>query len=299
MKVVHFRMRHPNFGDDLNPWMWPQLLPGLVDDDEAVRLLGVGSILSPRFNGGGRKVVCGTGFVSEYAWLPDLRHGDWRFDWVRGPRTASALGLDPALGLGDAAILLRALVPHDGPQGDAIAFMPHWESMDWGYWAQACDVAGITLIDPRAPVPVVLDAIRGARLVLCEAMHGAIVADALRVPWIALRPVARRNRAKWYDWSESLGLDLQPHVLPATSPTEVLAGATQRLPLIEKARSMTDAAAFAPVRMIGIRLAAARLRHIAKGAGQLSDGGRIAAATDAMLAALERLKIDWHAGRLS
>ncbi len=298
MKLVHYRLPRPNFGDELNPWMWPQLAPGFFDEDERVRFIGVGSIISGEFDGGGLKVVCGAGFAPDYAPAPDLTGGDWRFEWVRGPRTAAALGLDPALGLGDSAILLRALIPPDGSAGEAVSFMPHWESLNWGHWAEACDLAGITLIDPRQPVPAVLSAIRASRLILCEAMHGAIVADALRIPWIALTPIAPRHRDKWRDWADSLGLDLRPRRLLSSSPVEVLAGYTRRWNALARARAVFRAAPMTPVRTIAIRLAAARLRQIAADPGRLSDESRLKRATAAMLEALERLKADRRAGRL-
>ena len=39
-----------------------------------------------------------------------------------------------------------------------------------------------------------------------EALHGAIAADTLRVPWVPMRPLAPTHRAKWADWGDSLGL---------------------------------------------------------------------------------------------
>ena len=74
--------------------------------------------------------------------------------------------------------------------GDTIGFMPHFESLARGAWAEAAAAAGITLIDPRGDPAAIIAAIGACRLLLSEAMHGVIVADAMRVPWIALRPLA-------------------------------------------------------------------------------------------------------------
>jgi succinoglycan biosynthesis protein ExoV len=44
------------------------------------------------------------------------------------------------------------------------------------------------------------------------------VADALRVPWIPVRPIQPPNRAKWHDWASALDLTLRwAHVWPSNA----------------------------------------------------------------------------------
>ena len=133
----------------------------------------------------------------------------WRFYFVRGRLTAAALGLDADLGVGDAAILVRSCVSLTARKVHPISFMPHWESAADGQWAEVSRAAGLHYIDPCDTVENVLTQIQESEVLVAEAMHGAIVADALRVPWIAVRPIQPPNRAKWHDWASALDLTLR------------------------------------------------------------------------------------------
>jgi succinoglycan biosynthesis protein ExoV len=251
-----------NFGDELNTVLWPRLLPNFFDDDPAELFLGIGSVFDARHDAAAVKVVAGAGYGGYQA--PPVLDANWIVHWVRGPRTARLLGLTEACGLGDPAMLLT------GPGNDSarsIGYMPHFESLARGAWAEAATAAGIALIDPRDDPAAIITAICNCRILVSEAMHGAIVADAMRVPWIALRPLAPVHRAKWYDWADALGIQLRFHPLAASSLPErlqvsplaashrgrrlldracpVLASAGQRR-FIERAAQSLAAAAAAP-----------------------------------------------------
>ena len=218
MILYHWRGVSTNFGDELNTILWPHLLPGFFDDDPACRFLGIGSVLDRRHATQAVKLVAGSGYGG-YERKPDLDE-TWVIHWVRGPRTAALLGLPPSLALGDPAVLVPKLCGLPEPGGTDIGFMPHFESAARGAWRQAAQQAGIRLIDPRGPPAVVLREIGRCKLLLSEALHGIIVADALRVPWVAIRPRARVHRAKWLDWADSM--DLRPRFgrLPASTLSE-------------------------------------------------------------------------------
>jgi succinoglycan biosynthesis protein ExoV len=216
MRLYHWRGTAPNFGDELNTLLWPDLLPGFFDDDPAELFLGIGSVLEAPHDTTAVKLVAGAGYGG-YNAVPAL-DANWIIHWVRGPRTARRLGLPETLGLGDPAMLL----PSPGSGGGLIGFMPHFESLQRGAWAEAADAAGVTLIDPRSDPAAILAAIGACRLLLSEAMHGAIVADAMRVPWIALRPLASVHHAKWHDWADTLDLQMRFQPLAASSLSEWL-----------------------------------------------------------------------------
>jgi succinoglycan biosynthesis protein ExoV len=162
------------------------------------------------------KHVIGSGFGG-YTAAPDVHDGTWNIVWVRGPLTAAALGISKSLAIADPAVLLRAIPLPDAAADIEIAFMPHFQSIERGNWKEACDLAGITFLDPReAPLDLIAK-IRGAKLVLTEAMHGAIVADALRTPFIPFVPIHSEHRMKWNDWAQSIDLELQKnHLLSST-----------------------------------------------------------------------------------
>lgn len=228
MKLVFFRGTVPNFGDELNLHVWPALLPqGFLDEDESELFVGIGSIIGDHLPAKSRKFVMGSGYAG-YMGLPDVHDGTWDIRFVRGPNTAKTLKIDPALSICDSAILLRNMDLPPPDESVGIAFMPHYESLERGNWAEACRKAGMTLIDATDPVQKVLSQLRGARLLITEAMHGAIVADALRTPWIGAKPIYGGHHKKWLDWAGALDLDVRLNTLKPSSVLEYYIGKTGR-----------------------------------------------------------------------
>jgi succinoglycan biosynthesis protein ExoV len=203
--------------------MWPQLLPDFFDENPDELFIGIGSIIGAPYAASAKKIVAGAGYAQSYhSQVPDVHGADWDIFFVRGPRTARLLGIPESLGIGDAATLLRALDHKFRREPRYIGFMPHWESLPWGNWEGACKLAGIRLIDPRAPVEQVIAEILGCEILIAEAMHGAIVADTLRVPWLPVLPIDGAHRTKWLDWADTLGLKLHQRHLWPSSPGEGL-----------------------------------------------------------------------------
>jgi succinoglycan biosynthesis protein ExoV len=209
-----------NFGDSLNPWLWDRLFPGGFDDDATEILVGIGTILNHKIPAGPHKHVFGSGYG--YGWTPDVHGPDWTIHCVRGPRTAAKLNLPSELAITDPAVLIRRFVDRPAMSSNEIVFIPHFESVPIGDWATVSRLAGLSMVDPRDTIEAVIEKIKGAKLVVAEAMHGAIVADALRVPWIPVRPLMKKNVNKWLDWFDSLGIVCTPQALPPSSIHEAI-----------------------------------------------------------------------------
>lgn len=295
MKLTYFEGNPPNFGDELNAWMWHELLPpGLLDDDRRVLFLGIGSIIQDIYPRDALKVVVGSGFAGAYSRIPEVHDGTWDFRFVRGPETCRMLGLPPKLAISDAAILLRAIDNLPAPtEGIGTAFMPHYESVERGNWKRVCDQAGIHFIDPTRPSREVLADIRGAELVITEAMHGAIVSDAMRTPWIGIRTMHHVHRMKWYDWAASLGIRYSAATLTPSNGREMWAYHTGRWGSGRGARAVFGSLAFRPVNAAILRASASSLRRVATFEPQLSRDDAIESATDQAVSAIDRLVADY------
>lgn len=221
MQVYRLERVDGNFGDTLNDWLWQDLLPGVFDDDPRVRFIGIGTILDRNLPSAPLTVVFGTG--TGYAPPPATVHDErWCVYGVRGPLTARVLGLSPRAALTDPAILLAGHPAFVDPPPADVLFVPHWKSVRYGQWREACDLAGVEFVDPCDDAHSVIRRIAGARLVIAESMHAAIVADAFRVPWVPVLLSREVAPFKWADWAATLELAYEPLRLGPSSPTERL-----------------------------------------------------------------------------
>ncbi len=209
-RLHYYRDDFGNFGDDLNPWLWNRLLPGQVSEAAAGTLVGVGTILNGNLPAG-PKLIAGSGVG--YGVAPKV-DDSWDIRFVRGPRTARALGLHSSMAITDPAYLLRNFVEPVVTRGDTV-FIPHHVSAMLADWRAVSTAAGMTYVDPCGGFMRVIEAIRRARLVVTCAMHGAILADALRTPWVRVNAYPHINDFKWQDWGESVGVDVTATRLPA------------------------------------------------------------------------------------
>lgn len=212
MKLVYCKLDPGNFGDELNPYLWPRLFPKAFLSDEAVDFLGIGTLLSPFVNRSGRhKVVFGTG--AGYWKPPGIDH-NWTIYFVRGPLTAKLLQIPIEFAITDAAYCLSFIDESPVISSKLVVFMPHHKSEMEVDWRSLCTEVGWAYASPTSSVESTLTLLKSAKLVVTEAMHGAIVADLYRIPWVPIRYGFRSLDFKWRDWCSSMCMEYQPIDLP-------------------------------------------------------------------------------------
>jgi succinoglycan biosynthesis protein ExoV len=224
-----------NFGDDLNAWLLPNMFhTGLINSPTHC-LIGIGTILNDRtaqavshyptrivFSSG---AGYGHGRLEDYHQL--LRGESWHFACVRGPLTARVLGLPAETAITDGGLLVAD--HYEAPPATERAgevFIPHVKthSSAGGVLARVCETLGLHYAPPNLPEATFVDAIRQSRLAICEAMHGAITADAMRTPWLPVNYM-KHYEFKWRDWMASIDLPYRTYRLgpacwgkPSTAP---------------------------------------------------------------------------------
>lgn len=224
MKIFYYKSTHGNFGDDLNAWIWDALLPDFFDDDDNIRVSGIGTIISSVMPAAKKWYVFSSGVGYGY---PPVNFGDssWETICVRGPLSAEILGLPKNKFITDGAALLNTLAefkPLAESERKGVIFIPHHHALVTGQWEKVCKQAGVEFVNPQSEAKVVIQKIRNAKLVLADAMHAAIIADAMRVPWVPLITSSQINTFKWLDWTQTIALPYQPIVLGSSSLREYL-----------------------------------------------------------------------------
>lgn len=199
-----------NFGDQLNHLVFPRLLGPIFDEDRTFILLGIGTMIGARARAASHEIILGAG--TGYQRRPSLKNRT--VYTVRGPKTAQRLGVPELRASLDPGVLVARLYPsgqHEAPSG--ILFMPHWqtERAAGRQWRVACTMAGIDYLSPLDDTMTVLERLRACRLLITEALHGAIVAECYGRPWIPVVLGPKVLDFKWHDWCESIGTSYAPH----------------------------------------------------------------------------------------
>ncbi|MDF2437019.1 MAG: succinoglycan biosynthesis ketolase [Bacteroidota bacterium] len=203
-----------NFGDALNPLIFHHFLgKDFFDEDSSVQFIGIGSILGLKTQKG-KKIVFSSGYAAgdnKTYGAPPVINDDYEIICVRGPKTAQVLKLPQDKAIADGAVLIPKVYMPGVNKRFKCSMILHHKSLEfYNGWKELCDQCGIHLIDARGDVKEVIEEILASELVLCEAMHGAIVADAYRVKWAAVNFYPHINHFKWQDWCESLKMNYAP-----------------------------------------------------------------------------------------
>ena len=197
-----------NYGDQINLVVWDKHI-SKVELREKATLYGIGTLLRSSNVEDGKKVIFGSGVG--YGDPPEITD-EWVPYCVRGPKTASRLGISQEYAVTDPGILIADFIERKENRS-GVAFFPHESSLRRIPWKKYCNWLGLKFISPRWSVERVSRLIAGADIVVTEAMHGAITADALRVPWIPIMMNDEILKFKWKDWCASMNLEYNPVIL--------------------------------------------------------------------------------------
>lgn len=229
MRLCYYKGQVANFGDDLNPYILKELFPDFerVGSDDFIFLIG--TILYNNYFqknkipksevDGRRKFVLGSGirFINNPLKIDD----DWDVVFLRGPLSAALLNMDISKSITDPAYLIRKMSVFNRlnkiPKEYKISIIPHFLSINRLNWDVICKKFNINLIDFSNPdLDFVLEELAKSEFILTEAMHGAILADALRIPWNRFNFFSRVHESslvsefKWADWMLSVNVSPFP-----------------------------------------------------------------------------------------
>lgn len=213
MNICRPPSRVRDAGGLINDWLWPQLLPDLCARDDGMLLLGTGGLIDAAtadLAAHRRIVVFGAGARGRGS-LPDMTQAEWDIRFVRGPETASALGLSPESWLCDPAVLAPKL--HGGRGRERlmragtrrIGLIPGCHATPKAAQTLA-EGAGLHLIGTHDSAESWLESLIDCDAAICGDLTAAVIADAYGIPWRPLRSAYADDGFEWLDWSRSMGL---------------------------------------------------------------------------------------------
>lgn len=190
---------HPNFGDDLTPWLLPFYGVHPVHRvANRARLAGIGSILEflPESYDG---AIWGSGLMNEAPHpLPAAR-----VLAVRGPLTRELIGAPVDVALGDPGILVARHVRRRDVRWD-VGLVPHGHHRGHEDFLALARSAGIRVrvINVHAPAARVVPEITACDRIITTSLHGLITADAFGIPalWTMLDPGLTGGDFKFRDY---------------------------------------------------------------------------------------------------
>lgn len=302
MDICYWESPNGNVGDDLNPWLWPKVLGTAYLERHPGRCFwGIGSVLDDRIFSAPLPhgaVVFGAGMRGPHA--PQRRRSEVDIRFVRGPLTAAALA---AMGWGDVEpisdpAILAPLYATPSLPGGAVPtspetaaqapasprrslFIPYFDTPIEAV-ERVCRETGLEPLPVTCGVEQFIATLRTADRVVTEAMHGAILADAFRIPWAPCRITSgvaegETSEFKWDDWRRSLDIETAP--IPGTLPYPFIRRRSARI----RRR----------LRPLAVHFAARTVRHVLRqDRWHLSRDSALKAAQDRILEAADSLVRD-------
>lgn len=291
MQLFYFKAARGNFGDDLNTWLWDDVIPGWREVWPDHVLIGVGTILNNKMPIGVPKLIMGSGAGYADPAPTDLL-AECRIVAVRGPRTAALVGAGPDVPTLDPAALLPTLPRFaDVPRHGRVVLVPLHSSIGLLDWENVARRIGAVLVSPQDEAEHVIRMIAGAEQVITESMHGAIVADAFGVPWTGFGFHHLFNHGKWQDWASSLA------VTPAITMVPRLGNAAVKPFTMVKRLLTADGHVPGPLRpiagAINTETLVRWLKPLVGRPGQLSDRALLRRRQQALRTAFDALRAEF------
>lgn len=218
MKLHYYRSEVPNFGDDINPWFWEKAfglnVAATQEKNESV-LLGIGTLINDLLPKAATIHILGSG-AGYGNTIPSVKD-NWIVHFVRGPLTAKRIGVDTSKVITDPVILLYDWIEKASVKHYKHSFMPHY-AINSIKLKRAVERAGIHYISPSDKRDDVIDQVNRSENLITSAMHGSILAEALRVPWHPVITSPEILSFKWKDFLYTLDLEYNPTRLTTIWP---------------------------------------------------------------------------------
>jgi succinoglycan biosynthesis protein ExoV len=205
MKIFYHQCATPNVGDDINAHLWPAILGDALDASPYDWMVGIGTILDERIlQLDGAILVAGAG----------VRPGKRRLELpsrvticaVRGRLSAANLGLsDEQIGC-DPGFFVRNLGFAKRTTPGRTGFVPHIYSEQGTTIAATARKAGFHVISPTLDHRAFLTELLTCERVFTESLHGAIFADAFRIPWARVKVSSHyreREAVSDFKWADA------------------------------------------------------------------------------------------------
>jgi hypothetical protein len=254
---AHWWDGHPNFGDDLTPWLLPNygVLP-IHRVASRARLAGVGSILE-FLPSDWEGVVWGSGLMhGEPHPLPKAN-----VLAVRGHLTRELIGAPADVALGDPGILVSRLRSKPRQRWD-VGLVPHGHHRQHAAFRALADTTGhrIRVVNVHQSAERVVREIAACASVITTSLHGLITADSYGIPavWTTLDPPLGGGAFKFHDYEST--------ITPGASRFVPFAPETTLGDLLRSATAAPNGAVEAVCD--GLEAAAARLPDALEGAGR-------------------------------